>query len=96
MLNWANLFKRKETSGSLAKDRLQVVLIQDRISCSDNILESIKADIAEVLSKYAEIDVNGLNIELSKCSPDDATDTEKTAKGPILSANIPLHKLKRG
>ena len=35
-------FFKKKSSGSLAKDRLKLVLISDRANCSPEIMESIK------------------------------------------------------
>ena len=45
-------FFRKKSSGETAKDRLKLVLVSDRSSCSPEIMERIKNDIIEVLSKY--------------------------------------------
>ena len=45
------LFKRKR-SKDVAKDRLKILLISDRVSCSPEMLEMIKTDIAKVISKY--------------------------------------------
>ena len=60
-----NLFKRKK-SREIAKDRLKILLISDRVNCSPEIMERIKADIAEVISKYMKIDVNSMEIQISK------------------------------
>ena len=49
-------FKRKST-GNTAKDRLKLVLVSDRAACSPDIMEKIKNDIIEVISKYVEINV---------------------------------------
>ena len=45
----SNLFRRKP-SREVAKDRLKILLISDRVNCSPEILEMIKKDIAEVIS----------------------------------------------
>ena len=47
----SNLFRRKP-SREVAKDRLKILLISDRVNCSPEILEMIKKDIAEVISRY--------------------------------------------
>ena len=47
----SNLFLRKPTR-EVAKDRLKILLISDRVNCSPEILEMIKKDIAEVISRY--------------------------------------------
>ena len=45
MQKWIHLFKRKR-SGQVAKDRLKVLLISDRINCSPEVMNMIKKDIA--------------------------------------------------
>ena len=50
-----NFFKKK-SSGSVAKDRLKLVLVTDRANCSPDLMEQMKKDIIDVISKYdAEI-----------------------------------------
>ena len=50
-----NLFK-KENSKDDAKNRLKLVLIQDRAMLPSGVLENMKDDILKVLSKYVEIE----------------------------------------
>lgn len=57
----SNLFRRKP-SREVAKDRLKILLISDRVNCSPEILEMIKKDIAEVISRYMKIDTNNMEI----------------------------------
>ena len=52
-------FFRKKSSGSIAKDRLKLVLVSDRANCSPELMEQIKNDIINVISKYVEIDLFG-------------------------------------
>lgn len=63
----SNLFRRKP-SREVAKDRLKILLISDRVNCSPEILEMIKKDIAEVISRYMKIDTNNMEIQISKAS----------------------------
>ena len=58
-----NLFK-KENSKDDAKNRLKLVLIQDRAMLPSGVLENMKDDILKVLSKYVEIEKSKLNIEV--------------------------------
>lgn len=90
-IEWSSLFRKKTPSSETAKDRLKLVLIQDRINCSDDVLEKIKADIIEVLAKYAEIDMEELNVEMSKVDKD----SDKKFGTPVLLANIPIKNMKR-
>ena len=81
-----NLFK-KENSKDDAKNRLKLVLIQDRAMLPSGVLENMKDDILKVLSKYVEIEKSKLNIEV--CPYDE--DPRKIA----LVANIPILKASR-
>ena len=44
-------FFRRKSSKEIAKDRLKILLISDRVNCSPEMMEMIKADIAKVISK---------------------------------------------
>lgn len=59
-------FFKKKKSGEIAKDRLKILLISDRIDCSPEVMELIKKEIAKVLCKYMQIDTSTLELEFSK------------------------------
>ena len=83
-----NFFSRKK-SREIAKDRLKILLISDRVNCSTEMMEMIKTDIAKVISKYMKIDTESMEIQISK------TYRKGRDKIPTLYANIPildLHK----
>ena len=65
MKSLLHIFKRK-SSGDIAKDRLKILLISDRINCTPETMEHIKRDIARVISKYMQIDTNKMEIQVSK------------------------------
>ncbi|OON99630.1 MAG: cell division topological specificity factor MinE [Epulopiscium sp. Nele67-Bin004] len=91
MFDYNQLFKKKmPAAGNIAKDRLKLVLIHDRINCSPELLEMMKSDIIAVISKYVEVDLDDLNIQVSTVS-----DEDESAKIPILSANIPIKNLRK-
>ena len=71
-----NIFRRK-SSKEVAKDRLKILLISDRVNCSTETLEMIKHDIVNVISKYMKIDTANMDIQISKSTP-------------ALYANIPI------
>lgn len=60
-----HIFKRK-SSGEIAKDRLKVLLISDRINCTPEVMNLIKRDISKVISKYMQIDPDKMEIQVSK------------------------------
>ncbi|ASS39045.1 cell division topological specificity factor MinE [Fusobacterium sp. oral taxon 203] len=80
---FSNFFK-KENSKDEAKNRLKLVLIQDRAMLPSGVLENMKDDILKVLSKYVEIEKSKLNIEMYPYDDD----PRKIA----LVANIPILK----
>jgi cell division topological specificity factor len=84
----ADFFRKKGTS-SIAKDRLKLVLVSDRAGCSPEIMEQIKNDIIAVISKYIEIDLDGLDIKITQ------TESElHNGLVPALFANIPFKDMK--
>ena len=88
-----DLFKafssENKTSKNVAKERLKLVLVHDRVDCSPQLLNMIKDDILKVISNYAEIEENGLEIKMSKTRSEDG-DRAVSA----LVANIPLKNLR--
>jgi cell division topological specificity factor len=51
-------------SGSVAKSRLQVVLVHDRAGISPRTLELFRNELVSVISKYFEIDQSHLEIDV--------------------------------
>ena len=83
-----SLFHKKK-SKEVAKDRLKLVLVSDRANCSPDIMEAIKNDIIAVISKYMEIDAEGLDIQITQTESDG-----NNGAVPALFANIPIKDLK--
>ena len=79
----------KKTSGDIAKDRLKLVLVSDRANCSPDVMEMIKNDIIQVISKYMEIDAEGLDIQITQTESDG-----NNGNVPALYANIPIKDMK--
>lgn len=82
-------FFKKKSSGNVAKDRLKMVLVSDRANCSPEIMEAIKNDIIQVISKYVEIDLEGLDIKIEQTESDSTN-----GMVPALFANIPIRDMK--
>ena len=83
-------FFRKKSSGNVAKDRLKMVLVSDRANCSPEIMEQIKNDLIYVLSKYVEIDLEGLDIKIEQMKSEN-----DHGMVPALFANIPINDMKQ-
>lgn len=89
-MDFFKFFTRKEEkSKNVAKERLKLVLVHDRSDLSPKFLEMMKGDIIRVISQYAEIDNEGIDIKLTRMKRDGDT-------SPIsaLVANIPIIKMK--
>ncbi len=74
---------KKEKSGKVAKKRLQMVLIQDRASVSPEVMEKLRDDIIQVISKYMVINKSDMEISL-----------ENVEDSVALVANIPVQNMR--
>ena len=94
--NIAKFFKKlvksesKDTpSKDTAKERLHLVLMQDRANVSADFLELMKQEIIEVIKKYIEVEESAIDVRLTNEIGEDGT------KGaPSLYANIPILNIK--
>ena len=84
-MGFMDFFKRK-SSGDVAKDRLKLLLVSDRANCSPDVMELIKNDIIKVISKYMEIDAEGLDIQITqtaKCKERSRTFRKRNRSGIV-------------
>ena len=80
----------KETkSKQTAKERLHLVLMQDRANVSADFLEMMKQEIIEVIKKYIEVDEKEIDVRLTNEVKEDGT-----TGAPSLYANIPIMNIK--
>ena len=94
--NIVNFFKKllkseKKEPGSkdAAKERLHLVLMQDRANVSADFLELMKQEIIEVIKKYIEVDEKEIDVRLTNKENEDGTNG-----APALYANIPILNIK--
>jgi cell division topological specificity factor len=80
----ARLFGRDSGSKNVAKERLRLVLVHDRSSVSPQLLETLKAEMIQVISNYMDIDEQGLEVNL-----------DSSGNSVALVANIPVRGMKR-
>nr|WP_282580078.1 cell division topological specificity factor MinE [Natroniella sulfidigena] len=79
------MFNKDELqSKDLAKERLRLVLVHDRMGVSPEVIEDMKEELIQVISKYLEIDKDGLEMEL-----------DRQENSVALVANIPVKQLKK-
>ncbi len=74
--------RRPETSADLAKQRLLTVLVDDRYKLTPDMLEQMKADLAQVLLRYLPT-IDPAHIEVS---------VERGDGLDSLKADIPLRR----
>ena len=79
----------KEESKSTAKERLHLVLAQDRANISADFLEMMKQEILEVIKKYIDIDEKAIDVRLTNKEGEDGK-----IGAPALYANIPIITIK--
>jgi len=51
-------------SGLVARNRMQFVLMHDRLDIAPDMMEAVKNDIVNVLSRYMEIDNRSIKVKL--------------------------------
>ena len=73
------LLNREQKSKNVAKSRLQLILVQDRTGIDEEIMESLQAELTEVLSKYFILEREHVEMEL-----------EREQDSMALVANIPV------
>ena len=97
--NIVNFFKKigkkedkkqsQESSKNAAKERLHLVLMQDRANVSADFLELMKQEIIDVIKKYIEVDEKEIDVRLTNKENEDGTNG-----APALYANIPILNIK--
>lgn len=81
--------EKEAKSKDAAKERLHLVLMQDRANISADFLALMKQEIIEVIKKYIDVDENAIDVRLTNKSNDDGT-----TGAPVLYANIPIMSVK--
>ena len=76
-------------SKDAAKERLHLVLMQDRANVSSEFLELMKQEILDVIKKYIIVDESQIDVRLTNQQNEDGTNG-----APSLYANIPIVNIK--
>ncbi|MBP2644674.1 MAG: cell division topological specificity factor MinE [Firmicutes bacterium] len=72
-------------SKQIAKERLRLVLVHDRVNVSPQFMELLKEDMIKVISNYMEINEREMEVNLTQ-----------TNSSVALVASIPVNRMKRG
>lgn len=93
IMNFFKKMTKKEEqtlkSKDAAKERLHLVLMQDRANVSADFLDLMKQEIIEVIKKYIDIDESAMDVRLTNKENDDGSNG-----APALYANIPILNIK--
>ena len=94
IIKFFNKFIKKEekevpNSKDAAKERLHLVLMQDRANVSADFLELMKQEIIEVIKKYIDVDERAIDVRLTNKENEDGSNG-----APSLYANIPILNIK--
>lgn len=69
--------RKRRSSSSIAKDRLTLLLVADRVTCSAQTMQMLKNDMIKAAGKYVPVDMQGVTVTFRQ-SP------------PVLTASFPL------
>jgi cell division topological specificity factor len=79
-----SLFRRGEpTSREIAKERLQLVLVHDRIKISPALLDKMKDELITVISRYVEIDASGVEVTFTQSKRESRLVADIPVVGPV-------------
>lgn len=78
------LFGRNGKTADTAQRRLQLVLVMDRVGLAPDVLEAMKTEMLQVVSRYLVVDEE--TIEL---------DVKRSEDRVVLVSNIPVRELVR-
>ena len=93
IMNFFKKMTKKEDqtlkSKDAAKERLHLVLMQDRANVSADFLDLMKQEIIEVIKKYIDVDESAIDVRMTNRQNEDGT-----SGAPALYANIPIMSIK--
>jgi len=79
VLQFIQRFFGKPPSSATAKERLRLVLLSDHLSLAPDVVEALKHDLIEVISRYVDVDVPNCDVTF-----------EQREKEVAMLANIPI------
>ena len=93
IMNFFKKMAKKEDqtlkSKDTAKERLHLVLMQDRANVSADFLDMMRQEIIDVIKKYIDVDEGDIDVRLTNKQNSDGT-----TGAPALYANIPIKSIK--
>lgn len=66
-MRWLNLFRKKQSSANLAKERLQIILAHERGKKDrPDYLPLLQKEIMQVIAKYVNVDQDQVNVHFDQ------------------------------
>lgn len=84
MVEFFNRLFGRQTSGATAKERLRLVLMSDHLSLAPEMVDSMKRELLDVISKYVEVDREKIDVHF-----------ENQDNALAMLANIPITGVNR-
>ena len=84
MIDWVKKMFGGPTSSSTAKERLRLVLMTDHLALAPDIIENMKRDLIDVISRYVEVDRDKVEVNF-----------EREDRALAMLANIPIVSVSR-
>ena len=84
MIEFLNRLFGRQPSGAMAKERLRLVLMSDHLSLAPEMIESMKRDLVDVISRYVEVDRERIDVHF-----------ENQDNALAMLANIPITGVNR-
>ena len=82
MRSLADLFSPRNRSAQTAKERLRLVLIHDRSALAPGVMETLRDELIEVISRHVEVDRTSVRLEITQ-----------DGRAQRLLADIPLKRV---
>ena len=98
--------EEEENNKDMAKERLHLVLMQDRANVSADFLEMMKQEIIDVIKKYIDVDEKEIDVHLTSKTNEDGTkkyaieveetkDIRKTLFASFAKENLTIFEMKK-
>jgi cell division topological specificity factor len=84
MIDFLNRLFGRQNSGATAKERLRLVLMSDHLSLAPEMIDAMKRDLVDVISRYVEVDREKIDVHF-----------EHQDKALAMLANIPITGVNR-
>jgi cell division topological specificity factor len=83
VMEWFRTLFGTPSSSSVAKERLRLVLLSDHLALAPDVIEAMRRELFDVISRYVEVDEAGSDVSF-----------EHKERGIAMLASIPILSIK--